>query len=41
LLEPLRINYPKDFKEWLEQRMQKNSLDEIIENIYLYKWLYN
>ncbi|WOE69510.1 DNA helicase RecQ [Hydrogenimonas thermophila] len=40
LLEPLRKNFPKDFKDWIEKRMEKNSLDEIIENIHFYRWLY-
>lgn len=40
LLEPLRRDFPKDFKDWIEKRMQKNSLDEIVENIYFYRWLY-
>ena len=41
LLEPLRRDFPKDFKDWIENRMEKNSLDEIIENIHFYRWLYS
>ncbi len=40
LLKPLRKKFPKDFKDWIEKRMQKNSFDEIVENIHIYKWLF-
>ena len=39
LLKPLKENFPKEFKEWIEKRLEKNSIDEIIENINLYKGL--
>ncbi len=40
LIEPLKKDYPKDMKVWIEERLEKYSIEELKSLVYLYEVLF-
>ena len=41
LLKPFKDEFPKDFKDWIEDRLKIDSLEDIMEKLYLYNYLFS